>query len=166
MTAPKLLTFSASILFSLMTAAGCGPAEDPVDMKELNEFAERYAAAWSGGDPAAFSAFYAPNGVLKINDGEPSEGRKSIEETARGFMAAFPDMNVRLVELRQNGDKVEFHWHWTGTNTGPGGTGNPVDLKGYEEWTLDSDGLILESRGHMDEEEYERQLNAGRQPSG
>ena len=47
------------------------------------------------------------------------------------------------------------------TLTGPGGTGAAVDLQGYEEWTLSDDGLILYSQGHMDEEEYERQLAAG-----
>jgi hypothetical protein len=57
--------------------------------------------------------------------------------------------------------QVIFHLHWTGTNTGPGGTGNAVDLRGFEEWTLDGNGLILESRGHYDEAEYQRQLNAG-----
>jgi hypothetical protein len=75
-------------------------------------------------------------------------------------MASFPDMVVRLVELRQTKGQVEFHWHWTGTNTGPGGTGNAVDLRGYEKWTLDKDGLILESHGNMDDAEYQRQLNA------
>jgi hypothetical protein len=35
-----------------------------------------------------------------------------------------------------------------------------VDLKGHEQWTLDDDGLILESLGHLDETEYQRQLNA------
>ncbi len=129
-------------------------------METLPEFARRYAAAWSGQDPAAFASFYAENASFRINDGEPSIGRAAIAETARGFMASFPDMVVRLVELRQTGHHVEFHWHWTGTNTGPGGTGNAVDLRGYEQWTLDSDGLILETRGHMDDAEYQRQLNA------
>lgn len=162
MTVSKLLALKTLMLSFVFLTAGCLAAEAPSDMKELQDFAEKYADAWSGGDPVAFAAFYSENGVLKINDGEPSKGRKAIEETAGGFMASFPDMKVRLVELRRNGDKIEFHWHWTGTNTGPGGTGNPVDLRGCEEWTLDSDGFILESLGHMDEEEYERQLNAGR----
>ena len=69
-------------------------------------------------------------------------------------------MVVRLVELRPEGSRVVFHWHWTGTNTGPDGTGNAVDLRGYEEWTLGDDGLIVESLGHYDEAEYQRQLNA------
>jgi hypothetical protein len=32
---------------------------------------------------------------------------------------------------------------------------------GYEQWTLDDDGLILQSLGHYDEAEYQRQLSAG-----
>lgn len=128
---------------------------------DVTKFATRYAAAWSGQDPAAFASFYAENGSFRINDGEPSIGRDAVMETARGFMEAFPDMVVRMVELRQTGDQVEFHWYWTGTNTGPGGTGNAVDLRGYELWTLDDDGLILESLGHLDDDEYQRQLSAG-----
>jgi SnoaL-like domain len=119
------------------------------------------AAAWSGQEPDAFASFYATNGVLRINDGEPSVGRDAVRETARSFMTAFPDMRVNLVELREQDGFVEFHWRWTGTNSGPGGTGNTVDLTGYERRTLDADGLILESQGHLDEAQYERQLNAG-----
>lgn len=129
-------------------------------MQDLKDFATRYAAAWSSQDPEALSRFYAENGSLRVNDGEASIGRDAIANTARSFMAAFPDMVVRLEELRQTNEGVEFHWHWTGTNTGPGGTGNAVDLRGHEEWTLTEDGLILESLGHYDEAEYERQLNA------
>jgi len=70
-------------------------------------------------------------------------------------------MVVRMVEVRQEGGYIESHWHWTGTNTGPEGTGNAVDLRGYEQWTFDGDGLILESLGHLDDVEYQRQLNAG-----
>ena len=131
------------------------------DMAEMTDFAARYAATWSSQDPVAFGAFYAENGIFRINDGESSIGRDAITETARGFMAAFPDMVGRLVELRRTNDRFEFHWRWTGTNTAPGGTGNTVDLTGYELWTLDSDGLILESYGNMDHEEYERRLNEG-----
>lgn len=104
---------------------------------------------------------YAENGSLQINDGEPSVGRAAIEQTAREFMQAFPDMQVRLVDVRRQGEQVIFEWHWTGTNTGPGGTGNAVDLRGHEQWTLDADGRILQSLGHMDEAAYQQQLNAG-----
>ena len=127
---------------------------------ELTEFAKRYETAWSSQDPEAFGMFYAANGSLTVNGGEPSVGRDAVVDTARAFMSAFPDMVVRLVELRSEGNRIEFHWHWTGTNTGPDGTGNAVDLRGYEEWSFDDDGLIVESLGHYDEAEYQRQLNA------
>ena len=70
-------------------------------------------------------------------------------------------MVVKLIDVRREGGRVNFYWHWTGTNTGPGGTGNAVDLRGYESWTLHSDGLILESLGHLDDAEYQRQLSVG-----
>ena len=126
---------------------------------ELIEFATRYATAWSSQDPVAFSLFYDANGSLTVNDGEPAVGRGGVEQKARDFMTAFPDMTVRLVELRQVGDQVQFHWRWTGTETGPGGSGNAVDLTGYEEWTFNDDGLIRQSLGHYDEADYERQIS-------
>ena len=149
-----------AVAFAICLAiSACEPTGDDIDRAGIEEFATRYAAAWSSQDPDAFAAFYAEHGSLRINDGEPSIGREAITETARSFMGAFPDMVVRLVEIRRTDDHIEFHWHWTGTNTGPGGTGNAVDLQGYEQWTLDDKGQILESQGHLDEAEYQRQLN-------
>jgi steroid delta-isomerase-like uncharacterized protein len=134
---------------------------EPLGVNDLVAFATRYANAWSSQDPVTFATLYAEDATFRINDGEPSIGRDAIAATARSFMTNFPDMVVRLVELRLEGDHVDFHWHWTGTNTGPGGTGNAVDLRGYERWLLNDNGLIREARGHMDDAEYQRQLNAG-----
>ena len=156
----KRRSLLAAIVSVLLLFTACQSKDEQLDMVVLTEFATRYAAAWSSQDPVAFALFYAENGSFRINDGEPSIGRDAIEETARSFMISFPDMVVRLVEIRQTNDRVEFHWHWTGTNTGPGGTGNAVNLKGYEQWRLAEDGVILESRGNMDDAEYQRQLNA------
>ena len=80
-------------------------------------------------------------------------------------MTAFPDMVVRLDEIVPAEQRRDFRWIWTGTNTGPGGTGKSVRIKGYEEWTIGSDGLIKESKGHYDEAEYQRQLQEGAPPA-
>ena len=130
-------------------------------MNELTKFATRYAAAWSSQDPKVFALFYAGNGSLTVNEGEPAIGRAAVERKAREFMTAFPDMVVELVEVYPEGNHVVFHWRWTGTNSGPGGTGSRVDINGYEQWIMNSDGLIGESLGHYDDAEYQRQLNAG-----
>ena len=67
-------------------------------------------------------------------------------------------MVVEMNDLTAEGDQVIYHWTLIGTNTGPGGTGNPVRINGYEQWTIGADNLIAESRGSFDEAEYQRQL--------
>ena len=75
-------------------------------------------------------------------------------------MTAFPDLRVVMDDLRVQNDRMEYHWTLTGTNTGPGGTGRPVRISGFEIWQIGSDGLIEASEGHFDSAEYERQLQA------
>jgi predicted ester cyclase len=132
-----------------------------MNLAELNAFAERYAAAWCGQDPARVAAFFAEGGSLCVNDAPPAAGRAAIADLALGFMTAFPDLVVTKDKLVTRPDGAEFHWTLTGTNTGPGGTGHRVRISGYEEWQIDSNGLIANSQGHFDGAEYARQLAHG-----
>lgn len=129
-----------------------------IDDIRIKEFAAKYAAAWCSQNAASVAAFYAENGSLKINNGTPSIGRKAITVAAQDFMTAFPDMVVTMDKLIVDGNHAVFHWTLIGTNTGPGGTGNPVEISGYEEWTIGPDGLIAGSKGHFDEADYEHQM--------
>jgi nuclear transport factor 2 (NTF2) superfamily protein len=131
------------------------------DPGTLRRFAEDYTAAWCSMDPARVAAHYALDGSLAINGGTPAVGRVAIAATAQGFYAALPDMQVYLDDLIVDGDRIEYHWTFTGTNTGPGGTGRAVRVVGYEEWTIDADGLIAASSGHYDAAEYARQIREG-----
>jgi nuclear transport factor 2 (NTF2) superfamily protein len=131
------------------------------DVEQLRAFATRYTAAWCSMDPAQVAAHFAPNGSLAINGGAPAVGRAALTEVAQSFYAALPDMQVFFDDLAVEGDRIEFHWTFTGANTGPGGTGNKVRVHGFEEWTLDEDGLIATSLGHYDAAEYARQLEHG-----
>jgi len=132
-----------------------------MDSRSLNDFAIRYTAAWCSQDAARVASHFAQNGSLKINAGAPSVGRAAITAAAQGFMTAFPDMIVTMDSLSTAGNHAVYRWTLTGTNTGPGGTGKAVRFSGYEEWTIGGDGLILESLGHYDEAEYQRQLKHG-----
>jgi hypothetical protein len=136
-----------------------------MNQTKLTDFAIRYAAAWSSQNPVSLASFYTENGSLTVNGGAPSVGRTAITATARGFMTAFPDMGVKMDHVSQDGSHAIFRWTSTGTNTAPGGTGKSVRISGYEEWTIGADGLITESKGHFDEVEYQRQLNAGAPPA-
>jgi nuclear transport factor 2 (NTF2) superfamily protein len=133
----------------------------PPDPQQLRRFAEDYTAAWCSMDPSQVAGHYAPNGSLAINGGAPAVGREAITATAQGFYTALPDMQVFMNDLVIHGDRIEYHWTFTGTNTGPGGTGNSVRVIGYEEWTIDDDGLIAASVGQYDAAEYARQLEQG-----
>jgi len=126
--------------------------------KKIRRIAESYFNAWSSQDPSSVAAFYEQDGWLSVNDDPPAIGRDSVTEVARGFMAAFPDMKVILDDVVLKDDEAVCHWIWTGTNTGPGGTGRPVKISGFEVWQIGPDGLIASSRGHFDATEYRRQL--------
>jgi uncharacterized protein (TIGR02246 family) len=148
----------SAIVVGLALLIGCHKESAVSPTSDLHDFAERYTAAWCSQDPASVAAFFSPEGSLTVNDGEAAVGRDAISDVARGFMSAFPDMQVLLDDVVIREDAVEYHWTLIGTNTGPAGTGHRVHISGYEEWTLGSDGLIVRSLGHFDEAEYRRQL--------
>ena len=136
-----------------------------MDRHGLELFATKYTAAWCSQRAAQVASFFAEHGSLTINGGPPSVGRAAITAAAQGFMTAFPDMVVAMNGVEVGPVHVVYRWTLTGTNTGPGGTGRAVCLSGYEEWTLGADGLIVESQGHFDQADYDRQL-AGRTTMG
>jgi len=159
----KLRFASIQVAESLRSELLADGAAEGSAMKEMRHFASRYTAAWCSQDPASVASFFSPQGSLKINDGAPHVGREAITEAARGFMRDFPDLVVSMDRLERNGERWIYRWTLTGTNTGPGGTGNPVKISGYEDWKIGPDELVAESLGHFDPQDYARQL-AGNRP--
>ena len=130
-----------------------------VSQTEAEARARGYTAAWCSQNPDAVAAFFAPGGRITINDSDSSEGREQIAEMARGFMQAFPDLVLRMDDIRSTGTHAVFRWTLEGHNDGPEGTGRHVQIGGFEYWRYDETGLVAESRGHFDVDDYERQLN-------
>lgn len=137
----------------------CGPKETKMTPEKLQDFGERYTAAWCSQDPASVAAFFAENGSLKINDASPSVGREAITVAAESFMTSLPDLHLTMDGVGFEGDRAIYRWTLQGTNTGPGGTGNKIHISGYEEWTFGPDRLVARSLGHFDEADYARQLS-------
>ena len=127
----------------------------------LHDFASRYTAAWCSHDADSVAAFFASDGSIAVNGGEPAVGRTAIAELVQGFYDAFPDTVVIMDHVRGAGDKAIYSWTYEGTNTGPGGTGYTVRFNGWEAWTFNADGLVLRSIGTFDADEYELQLAEG-----
>jgi nuclear transport factor 2 (NTF2) superfamily protein len=128
-----------------------------LDQTRVREHARSYTDAWCSHDPARVAAHFASGGTIAINGGEPTE----VTEVARSFISAFPDIQVFMDDVVFKDETVEYHWTFTGTNTGPGGTGKPVRISGFEEWMFGDHGLLVESQGHYDQDEYARQLEHG-----
>jgi hypothetical protein len=95
---------------------------------------------------------------LAINEGAPAVGRQAVEAAAQSFMTAYPDLVVKFDRLEPKGNRVLYHWTFIGTNKGPGGTGRQVQIRGYEEWQIGSDGLIADSKGHYDPQDWDQQV--------
>jgi predicted ester cyclase len=129
-------------------------AEMTHDRQQIEQLAREYTEAWCSRDPRKVAAHYATGGTIAINGLEPAP----IEGVAESFVAAFPDIEVFIDDLVVRGDVVEYHWTFTGTSAE---TGKSVRIPGFEEWTIGADGRIVESRGHYDQAEYDRQLREG-----
>jgi nuclear transport factor 2 (NTF2) superfamily protein len=128
------------------------------DRERIEELARGYTEAWCSRDPARVAAQYRPGGTIAVNGGEPA----GIAEVADAFITAFPDIEVVMDELVIRDDGVvEYRWTFTGTSAE---TGRWMRIPGFEEWTIDADGSIAESRGHFEQAEYDRQLLEGGEP--
>ncbi|MGO1117384.1 nuclear transport factor 2 family protein [Rhodovibrionaceae bacterium A322] len=124
----------------------------------VREMAANYAKAWSSGDPEAVASYYAETGQITINEGDPLVGRAAIAEMAAGFYAEFPDLIVRMDDVRPAGQYALFVWTLEGKHSE---TGNFVSCGGWEEWQLNEEAQVVRSFGHFDTEEYDRKVAGG-----
>jgi uncharacterized protein (TIGR02246 family) len=88
----------------------------PLSQNKAEELGRRYTEAWCSHDPDAVASFYAPDGKITINDGEPSIGRSQVAEMARGFYDSFPDLILRMDSIRTSGTYCVYQWTLEGTN--------------------------------------------------
>ena len=144
--------------FLIITIAMTGCDSDKSEYDKMVEFGQRYTEAWNSKVPEQMASFYAEDGTLTVNNGTPAIGRTQLAETAQSYMEAFPDLELTMDSLTVDNGTYRYYWTFKGTNTGPNGTGNKVDFSGYEEWTMNDQGLVQRSIGTYDAEEYQRQL--------
>jgi nuclear transport factor 2 (NTF2) superfamily protein len=136
-------------------AAWAGGGHDYVSMGPT------YTEAWNSRDPARVAEFFAEDGSLTFNDGEPLVGRAAIEAAVKSRMDALPDSVLKIEAFEELGDmRFRYRWTFAGTDTGPGGTGRRVELGGYDEWEVSELGDIATSRSYYDAEDYKRQLGS------
>ena len=127
----------------------------PIDPKSLAQMAADYTAAWNSKSAEAVASFYAEDGQIIINRGEPWTGRDGIAAMANGFFADVPDMSLTCDEIRCAGTHAVYVWTFTGHDAK---TGNPLTVSGWEEWELGDDLKVTASLGWYDSDDYARQV--------
>ena len=60
-----------------------------VNHEKVREMAAAYTAAWNSGSPDAVASFYAPDGKIVINRGQPWVDRKGISEMAAASLPTY-----------------------------------------------------------------------------
>ncbi|MCB1478628.1 MAG: nuclear transport factor 2 family protein [Rhodobiaceae bacterium] len=119
------------------------------------KMAQDYTAAWNSKSAEAVASFYAEDGEIVINRGDPWDGRAKVAEMAAGFYADVPDLSLTCDDIRLSGTHAVYVWTFTGHDAN---TGNPLNIKGWEEWDLNDDLKVKASRGWFDADDYARQV--------
>lgn len=125
-----------------------------IDHNKARQVADAYTAAWNSGSAEAVAEFYALDGGIVINRGEPWQGRSRVAEMAAGFFADVPDLKLVCDDLRCAGNHVVYLWTFTGTHSR---TQKPLRVSGWEEWDLDEAYKVKASRGWYDADDYASQ---------
>ncbi len=133
----------------------------PLNPADIRQMAEGYTQAWCSRSAEAVASFFEENATSIINAGAPTIGRSAIAEAMGAFFDDFPDLVLRMDDLRSGGNQAIFLWTLEGTNSGPGGTGKFVRIAGWQNWCLSDELLIVEADGGFDAAEYERQIREG-----
>lgn len=129
-----------------------------ISPEDIARVAKEYTAAWNSKSASAVASFYAEDGEIVINRGDPWSGRARVEEMAAGFYADVPDLTLRCDDIRLSGSHAVYVWTFTGHDAK---TGNPLTVRGWEEWELGDDLKVIASRGWFDAEDYARQAAGG-----
>lgn len=87
----------------MMQATAYGEDWSMVDASEITRIAEAYTAAWNSKSAEAVASFYAEDGEIIINNGDPWTGRSRVQDTAAGFYADVPDLTLTCDDIRCSG---------------------------------------------------------------
>lgn len=126
---------------------------DPI---KITKIAHDYTDAWNSGSAEAVASFYAPDGQIIINKGDPWLGRERVRDMAAGFFKDVPDLALTCDDVRTSDSHVLFLWTFTGHDAS---TGNPLKIQGWEEWELNEDMKVQSSLGWFNADAYAKQAS-------
>lgn len=126
-----------------------------ISYQTISKIAQDYTAAWNSKSPEAVASFYAEDGEIIINRGDPWTGRNRVADMASGFYADVPDLTLECNDVRLSGNHAIYVWTFTGHDAT---TGNALSIRGWEEWEIGTDLKVQASRGWFDADDYAQQV--------
>jgi steroid delta-isomerase-like uncharacterized protein len=137
-----------------------------MDGPELQEFIDRYNAAWNGHDVDAIVSMHTEDSVFENHvTGDVNIGREAIGRAITGIFAVFPDLAFETRRAYVREDLVVQEWTATGTQEGTmtragmevPPTGRKVDYRGMDVIPI-RDGLVARKDVYSDSVTLLRQL--------
>ncbi len=139
---------------------------DAVDGSELQEFIDRYNAAWGAHDVDAIVELHTDDSVFENHvTGDVNVGREEIAKAIAGIFAVFPDLSFETRRAYIREDLVVQEWTARGTQEGTmtrsgvevPPTGKKVEYRGMDVIPI-RDGLVARKDVYSDSVTLLRQL--------
>lgn len=110
---------------------------------------EWFERVWNGRNADAARELMAPEAVGYLEGGQTIIGPDAFLEFQAGFLAAVPDMRIRIIGSLADNNHVCLHWQAEGNHTGEGlgmpASQAPLSFQGVT-WFTVKDGLITDGR--------------------
>src|SRR3954453_17093673 len=118
---------------------------------DLEQFAQRYVAAWNGCDTDAMAGLLTDDIVWEDPAlPAPARGIPAVQEFMRAGWRGFPDLRFDETDPPDRpagGEDVAWRWRMRGTMTGPidppgfAPTGRAMAIEGVDLWTFRGDRI-------------------------
>jgi steroid delta-isomerase-like uncharacterized protein len=137
-----------------------------VDGRELQDFIDRYNAAWNDHDVETIVSMHTDDSVFENHvTGDVNVGRDQIARAVEGIFSVFPDLRFETRRAYIRADLVVQEWTARGTHEGTmtrsgievAPTGRQVEYKGMDVIPI-SDGLVARKDVYSDSVTLLRQL--------
>jgi steroid delta-isomerase-like uncharacterized protein len=137
-----------------------------VNDSELQEFIDRYNAAWNDHDVDAIVSMHTEDSVFENHTtGDVNVGKEAIGKAITGIFGVFPDLNFEARSQYIRDDLVVQEWTARGTHQGPmkrsgmtiEPTGREVEYRGMDIIPIEG-GLVARKDVYSDGVTLLRQL--------
>jgi steroid delta-isomerase-like uncharacterized protein len=167
-----VMVAALGLMAMMPSGMGAGQATPMVEEQVVMETVEMpalldgYVAALNAHDAEAVAAAYAEDAVVTqaVQDGGTFTGRAEIAGWVRDNVAGLPDLEVGVVSVVQDADRLVWEWVYTGSYTGqypgaPGGAGQAIELRGVSVMEV-QDGVVVRETLYFDNLAFLTQIGA------